>query len=88
MKTLAVDILGCEYKVQTSEAGEALLGVVSEIVDSRMRELRKRFPHQPLTQTAVLASLDLVGEFLEEEQKKDSRLKHRLRSLIDELNNV
>lgn len=88
MKTLAVDILGCEYKVQTSEAGEALLGVVSEIVDSRMRELRKRFPHQPLAQTAVLASLDLVGEFLEEEQKKDSRLKHRLRSLIDELNNV
>jgi len=88
MKTLAVDILGCEYKVQTSEAGEALLGVVSEIVDSRMRELRKRFPHQPLAQTAVLASLDLVGEFLEEEQKKDSRLKHRLRSLIDKLNNV
>jgi cell division protein ZapA (FtsZ GTPase activity inhibitor) len=88
MKTLAVNILGCEYKVQTSEAGEALLGVASEIVDSRMRELRKRFPHQPLAQTAVLASLDLVGEFLEEEQKKDSRLRHRLRSLIDKLNTV
>jgi cell division protein ZapA (FtsZ GTPase activity inhibitor) len=88
MNTLAVNILGCEYKVQTSEAGEALLGVVQEIVDSRMRELRKRFPHQPLAQTAVLASLDLVGEFLEEEQKKESRLRHRLRSLIDKLNNV
>jgi len=87
MKTLAVNILGCEYKVQTSEAGEALLGVVQEIVDSRMRELRVRFPHQPLAQTAVLTSLDLVGEFLEEEQKKDSRLKHRLRSLIDKLSN-
>jgi len=88
MKTLAVNILGCEYKIQTSEAGEALLGVVQEIVDSRMRELRKRHPHQPLAQTAVLASLDLVGEFLEEEQKKDSRTKQRLRSLIDKLDSI
>jgi cell division protein ZapA (FtsZ GTPase activity inhibitor) len=88
MKILAVNVLGSEYKIQTSEAGEALLGVVQEIVDTKLRDLRKRFPHQPVAQTAVLASLDLVGEFLEEEQKNEDRLKGRLRSLIDKLNNI
>lgn len=88
MKTVAVSVLGSEYKVQTSEAGEALLGTVQEIVDTKLRDLRKRFPHEPIAQTAVLACLDLVGEFLEEERREENRLKNRLRLLIDKLNYI
>jgi cell division protein ZapA (FtsZ GTPase activity inhibitor) len=85
MKTVTVSILGCDYRISTSEAGEALLGVAREIVDTRMQEARKQYPHQPLAQAAVVTCLDLVGEFLEEAAKQDGRLKNRLRTLIDEL---
>jgi cell division protein ZapA (FtsZ GTPase activity inhibitor) len=86
MKTLAVNILGCDYRIRTSEAGEAVLGITQEIVDTRMREVRGHYPHQPLAQTAIISCLDLVGEFLDEETKKDSRVKTRLQLLIDKLN--
>jgi cell division protein ZapA (FtsZ GTPase activity inhibitor) len=85
MKTLTVNILGCDYRIRTSEAGEAVLGVAREIVDGKLRDLRSQNPGQPLAQTAVLACLDLVGEFLEEESRRDSRLRDRLQLLIDKL---
>jgi cell division protein ZapA (FtsZ GTPase activity inhibitor) len=88
MKTVSVNIVGCEYRIRTSEAGEALLGVAREIVDTRMQERRQQCPHQSLAQTAVVTCLDLVGEFLEEETKRDSRMKNRLRLLIDRLNGI
>jgi cell division protein ZapA (FtsZ GTPase activity inhibitor) len=88
MKTVSVNILDCEYRIRTSEAGEAVLGVAREVVDSRMREVRKQYPHQPLAQTAVIACLDLVGEFLEEEQRKNGRAKARLQLLIDKLDRI
>lgn len=88
MRTVTVNILDCDYRVRTSEAGEAVLGIAREIVDSRLRQVRKQYPHQPLAQTAVVACLDLVGEFLEEEVKKDKQLRERLQVLIDKLNRV
>ena len=88
MRTVTVKILDCDYRVKASEAGEAMLGIAGEIVDSRMRQVREQNPHQPLAQTAVVACLDLVGEFLEEEAKKDKQLKTRLQTLIDKLNRV
>jgi cell division protein ZapA (FtsZ GTPase activity inhibitor) len=88
MKVVTVNILGCDYRIQTSEAGEAVLGVAQEIVDTKLQEARRQYPHQSLAQTAIVACLDLVGEFLEEEVKKDSRFKNRLRLLIDKLNRI
>jgi len=88
MKTQVVNILGCDYRIRTSAAGEAVLGAAQEVVDTRMREVRSQFPDQPLAQTAVIACLDLVGEFLAEDSKRDSRTKARLQSLIDKLNDA
>jgi len=88
MKTVTVNILDCDYRIRTSEAGEALLNVTREVVDSRMREVRRQYPHQSVTQTAVVACLDLVGEFLDEESRKDGRTRNRLQLLIDKLKRI
>jgi hypothetical protein len=50
--------------------------------------VRKQYPNQPLAQTAVIACLDLVGEFLEEDSKRDGRTQARLQLLIDKLNRI
>jgi cell division protein ZapA (FtsZ GTPase activity inhibitor) len=86
MKTHVVNILGCDYRVRISPAGESVLGTAREVVDTRMRDLRTQFPNQPLAQTAVIACLDLVGDFLVEENRRDGRTRVRLQQLIDKLN--
>lgn len=88
MKTVTVKILDCDYRLRTSEAGEALLVRAQEIVDARMRETKRQFPHQPLVYNAIVSCLDLVGEFLEEETRQNRQVKQRLRQLIDKLKQI
>lgn len=86
MKSLPVTLLGNEYRIQADD-GFNVLEVV-KIVDDKLREIHIKHPKLSRTETADYACLNLVGEFLREEQNKKEWTKQRIQTLIEKLERV
>ncbi|KJS16070.1 MAG: hypothetical protein VR69_10700 [Peptococcaceae bacterium BRH_c4b] len=60
---VVVDIFGSQYNLKGEEPTEHLEKLAS-LVDNKMRDIRSRNPRLNISQTAILAALNIADEFL------------------------
>jgi cell division protein ZapA len=68
---VVVDIFGTQYNLKGEEPVESLEKVAS-LVDNRMREIRSLNPRLNVSQTAILAALNIADEFLKLRKEYDT----------------
>jgi len=82
---VVVNIFGNEYRVIAEDLNTERIKKIAEIVDQKMREIHREFPLPSTTKIAVLACLNLVDEYLQNEaqlNKKISDMEQRISNLI------
>jgi len=82
---VVVNIFGNEYRVIAEDLDAERIKKIAEIVDKKMREIHREFPLPSTTKIAVLACLNLVDEYLQNEaqlNKKKTDLEQRISNLI------
>lgn len=82
---VVVNIFGNDYRVISDDVDIERIKEVAEIVDTKMKEIHREFPLPSTTKIAVLACLNLVDEYLQQEvqlNKRISGIEERVRSLI------
>ena len=82
---VVVNIFGNEYRVIAEDLDAERIKKIAEIVDKKMREIHREFPLPSTTKIAVLACLNLVDEYMQNEtqlNKKISDMEHRISNLI------
>lgn len=80
-----VNIFGNEYRVIAEDLDAERIKKIAEIVDKKMREIHREFPLPSTTKIAVLAGLNLVDEYMQNEaqlNKKISDMEQRIGKLI------
>lgn len=84
---MVVEILGRPLTLKSSLTPEHLQAV-AKLVDEQLQELQRAFPASPLTDLAILAALNLAGEFIEikeDYQQLRTEIEERSRQLIEKL---
>jgi cell division protein ZapA len=84
---LVVTVFGSEYNVKADIDGEHV-SEVAGIVDRKMKEIDSRFRQASTARTAVLASMNLVDEYLGLRQADTAWVSRRVGRLIDKLESV
>lgn len=82
-----VEILGRPLTLQSSMPPEHLQAV-AQLVNEQLRELQQVFPACPLADLAILAALNLAGDFMEikeDYQQLQAEIENRSRLLIQRL---
>lgn len=87
MKNFVVRVFGSEYNIRSDQDADYVLQV-AEIVDRKMKELSSQFQQSSTTRTAVLASMNLVDEYLQQSRFQQEWLRRRVGTLIEKLDSV
>jgi cell division protein ZapA len=84
---MVVEILGRPLALKSSMPPEHLQAI-AQVVNEQLRQLQQAFPASPLADLAILAALNLAGDFMEikeDYQKLQSEIEERSRHLIEML---
>jgi cell division protein ZapA len=84
---MVVEILGRPLTLKSSLTPEHLQ-TVAKLVDEQLQQMQRAFPASPLTDLAILAALNLAGEFIEikeDYQQLRTEIEERSRQLIEKL---
>ncbi len=87
MKNFVVRVFGSEYNIRSDQDADYVLQV-AEIVDRKMKELSTQFQQPNTVRTAVLASMNLVDEYLQQSRSQQEWLRRRVGMLIEKLDQV
>ena len=81
---VVVNIFGNEYRVIAEDVDAERIKKIAEIVDKKMREIHREFPLPSTTKIAVLACLNLVDEYLQ----NDTQLNKRIGDIEQRISNL
>ncbi len=87
---MVVEILGRPLALKSNMPPEHLQAL-ADLVNEQLRELQQAFPASPLADLAILAALNLAGDFMEikeDYQKLQSEIEERSRHLLEMLENL
>lgn len=87
MDTITVTIFGTDYKIKTDVAG-GYLERIARIVDGKMREVQHSYPQPSTTKVCVLTCINLVDDFLKQDEQKEATVNSRIDSLLKKLETV
>jgi cell division protein ZapA (FtsZ GTPase activity inhibitor) len=90
-KPIRVRIMGRKYPLRVDASDEAYMRKIASFVDEKMQAVRDNFPGQPELTSAVIASLSIAEELIEERSKREqqeTRVHGELTELIEEIDEL
>ena len=69
---VTIKIAGIEYQLYCPQEEQSSLIEAGEILDKRIKSIKRKTRNLPIEKVAVLAGLDVVNEFLSNEGASDS----------------
>lgn len=87
MKTYNLNVFGSDYKIKTDRNGDYVLKI-EKIVDDKMKLINKEFPQGSLAKTAIMTSINLVDDFLSEQQVNNELINRKIGLLIEKLERI
>ena len=81
---VTLKIAGIEYQLYCPPEEQSTLIEAGEILDKRIKSIKRKTRNLPIEKVAVLAGLDVVNEFLSNEGSSSTQANDRLTETTDE----
>ncbi|MCS7250043.1 MAG: cell division protein ZapA [candidate division WOR-3 bacterium] len=86
MNTYRLQFLDQTYEIK-SDKDEEYLKRLFHLLESKVKELKEKFPYLDFSELIFFGSLNLIEELIDNSEKKEKILKERLDLLIEKMAN-